>query len=163
MNPLYLSRAVLISYDGEEPPASHTCVHRRGLPRPVLTLAASQWNSKTKSTLCWRPTAANTSTQKEAILAEAASKTSLSAEDRASLEQQLAGGAAEPPKRRNRARRLRRSNSKSGTKELASEKKAREDWETRYKQGTVEQAHQDAAIQRRGVQHGNDDGGPSDL
>ena len=67
-------------------------------------------------------------------------------EDRAALEQQLAE-VRWSHQRRGTARRQERSSSKIGTqKDLASEKKAREDWEARYKQGTVERALQDAAI-----------------
>jgi len=146
MNPLYLSRAVLISYDGEEPPAGAP------VPSPSPTPAGFDFSGFTveqqnKVNALLAADRRKHVAQKEAILAEAASKTSLSAEDRASLEQQLAEVRASHQSAEQRAAAEKKQLEERYKKELASEKKAREDWETRYKQGTVERALQDAAIQ----------------
>ena len=146
MNPMYLSPAVLTSYDGEEPPA--------GVPAPLPSPTPAGFDftgftpeQQKKVNALLASDRRKHDAQKEALLAEAASKTSLSAEDRAALEQQLAEVRASHQSAEQRAAAEKKQLEERYKKELASEKKAREDWEARYKQGTVERALQDAAIQ----------------
>ena len=82
----------------------------------------------------------------EKMLEETAASKNLTVQEREQLAQQLEDLRKETRTKEQQLAHERKQLEEQFTKQLTDEKKAREEWENRYREGTVERALQDAAV-----------------